>query len=366
LIAWVLESLVRRQWRLAIVRGLLVLLPVAAWQTHVMRVRGSDEYAHPAYEYQRAPYQFYNVSYAENVGPAGSSHAGAVHLRARDFAARLTTNLRQMVKRLGEGISTSEGYWRDLLSGTQHRMFGRQFIPLRLVLIPILALSTLVIAGVGILIYRRAWLMAFIILVSVGLICTTPWPGQFQRYLMPLTPFLAIAAMIALFEIYRTLPASGSGHVMRALGQTAIAGVLLLALILQIYTTSELFSARKRGGASFVPGRGTVGPRFFYVDPLWRGWEQAIAWIEQNAAPDAIVATPYSHLCYLRTGRHAVSPPVESDPARTRHLLASVPVSYVVVDYGYSLPAVESDSADWRLVQSFDGTKLYQRIASLK
>ena len=31
------------------------------------RVRASDEYRRPAYNYQRAPYQYYNVSYAENV-----------------------------------------------------------------------------------------------------------------------------------------------------------------------------------------------------------------------------------------------------------------------------------------------------------
>jgi len=365
LVAWVLEALVRRHWRLAVTRGLLAIVPVLAWQAHVVRVRGSYEYAHPAYEYQRAPYQFYNVSYAENVGPAGSSHADSIHARTGAFAVRLTTNLCRMGKRLGEAISTSEGYWRELLSDAQQGVFGRQVIPGSLVLMPIVALSALVIAGIGVLIYRRAWLMAFILLASVALICTTPWPGQFQRYLMPLTPFLAIAAMLALFEIYFALRASRLGRGAIA-GQISVVALLLLALILQIYTASEIFSVRKREGASFVPGRGDVGPHFFYPDLLWHGWEKAIAWIDEHSAANAIVATPYSHLCYLRTGRHAVSPPVESDPARARHLLASVPVSYVIVDRGYSLPAVEIDAPDWRLVQSFDGTKLYQRTGGLK
>jgi hypothetical protein len=218
---------------------------------------------------------------------------------------------------------------------------------------------------VSFLIYRRAWLIACILLVSVGLICATPWPWQFQRYLMPLTPFLAIAAVLAVCEIFFALRASGLGRAAIA-GQISVAGLLLLALVVQIYTASEIFSVRQREGASFVPRRGDVGTHFFYPDLLWRGWEQAIAWIDEHSAPNAIVATPYCHLCYLRIGRHAVAPPVESDPARVRQLLESVPVSYVIVDRGYSLSAVEGDSPGWHLVQSFDGTKLYERTVGLK
>src|SRR5262249_23757904 len=157
---------------------------------------------------------------------------------------------------------------------------------------------------------------------------------------------------------------SQTNRAIRTLARIAVIGLVLLGLVVETYAASDLFAARERGGASFIAGRGTVGPRFFYVGPLWHGWDQAIAWIEEYSAPSAIIGTPYSHLCYLRTGRKAVSPPVESDPARTRHLLDSIPVSYVIVDYGYTLPAVESDSTDWRLVQCFDGTKLYQRISN--
>jgi len=366
LAAWVIEALARRQWRLTVARGLLALLPVVAWQAHVVRVRGSYDYAHPAYEYQRAPYQFYNVSYAENVGPAGgSTHTGSIHARTRSLALRLTKNLCRMGQRLGEGISTSEGYWRDLLMDAQHFVFGRQVIPPRSVLVPIVALSALVIAGIGIFLHRRIWLVAFILLVSIVLICMTPWPDQFQRYLMPLTPFLAIAAMLALAEIRVALQISGVARATQWVGQVAVIGLLSLPLILQIYTASEIFSVRQQEGASFILGHGNVGARalFFYRDPLWRGWEQAIFWIRAHSAPDAIVATPYSHLCYLLTGRHAVSPPIESDPTRARHLLESVPVSYVIVDRGYSLAAIDRNSPGWRLVRSFGGTRLYERSA---
>jgi hypothetical protein len=360
LIAWVFESMVRRQWRLTVARGLLALVPVVAWQAHVMRVRGSYEYAHPAYEYQRAPYQFYNVSYAENVGPAGSSHPNSLHARAGTLALRLTKNVCRMAQRLGEGISTSEGYWRQLLSNAQQLAFGRQVVPPILVLVPIVVLSALVIAGIGILLRRRIWLVAFILLVSIALICTTPWPDQFQRYLMPLTPFLAIAALLALLGMHDALRAWARGRATRTIGEVVVAGLLLLPLILQIYTASAIFYVRQREGASFVPGRGATGPHLFYYDRLWHGWEQAVAWVIQHSTPDAIVATPASHLCYLRSGRHSVAPPKEQDRARTLQLLESVPVSYVIVDRGYSLPAFESDAPGWHLVQSFDGTKLYE------
>jgi hypothetical protein len=358
--AWVLEALARRHWRLALTRGLLALLPILAWQAHVARVRGSYEYAHPAYEYQRAPYQFYNVSYAENVGLIDFVHTPSRQVYSRVLAARLT-NLLRMGERLGEEVSTSEYYWRQLLSKTQRRAFHRQVIPLSLVLLPIIAYSVVVIVGVGVLVHRRAWVMALIFLASAGLICASPWPQEFYRYLMPLIPFLAIGTMLALLEIRAVLRSPGLSRAISLVGEVGLAGLLVLALTLQIFTASEIFYLRKHEGATFVSGRGAVGPHFFYHDLLWLGWEQAIAWIEENSAPSAIVATRNSHLCYLRTNRRAVAPPVELDPVRARHLLESVPVSYVIVDLGCSLPAVETDPQNWRLVESFDGTKLYQR-----
>jgi hypothetical protein len=360
--AWVFEAFARRNWRLGIVRAALAVLPVVAWQAHVARVRGSYEYAHPAYEYQRAPYQFYNVSYAENVSFCDARSKGS-HAHAR--AARLAANVRRMVKALGEAISTSEDYWRQLLTRREQSLIGKEVLPARIVIVPIVSLSVLVVGGVGVLTYRRAWLIVFIIVASGALICTTPWTDQFQRYLMPLTPFLAIAALVPLSQCNVLLQAKTLHSVIGTVARILLAGFLALALLSATHTTAELFSVRQREGASFVPGHGALGWRFFHHDRLWLGWEQATAWIKQHAPADAIVATPASHLCYLRTGRHAVAPPVESDPARVRHLLKSVPVSYVIVDRGYNLPAVETDPQNWRLVESFDGTKLYQRTTGV-
>ena len=92
-------------------------------------------------------------------------------MHGRALVARFAANIGPMVKGLGEGISTSERYWREFLLHAQQLSLGRRIIPLGLVLVPIIGLSVLVAAGVGILARRRSWLIVFIILVSVALIC---------------------------------------------------------------------------------------------------------------------------------------------------------------------------------------------------
>jgi hypothetical protein len=370
LLAWVLEAVARRNWRQPLARTVLALLPIVLWQLHVQRVRTSYEYAHPAYEYQRASYQFYNVSYGENVASLGGGRPASQ--RAQALAARVATNLPEILKALGETISTSEYYWRQLLLHAQQRSFGRQVIPLGVVLVPIIGLSVFVAAGVGILAYRRAWLMVFIILASLALICTTPWPDQFQRYLMPIAPFLAIAALLTLTGLHRALQTSRLRLPIRTAGQFALGGFVLFLLVLQTYTAWELFYQRERWGASFVRGPGGVRQHLFYQSRAWRSWEEAVAWIGAHAPPDAIIATTQRHLCYLRTNRRAVLPPMEPDAGRARRLLEAVPVSYVIVDevgemasFGrrYALPAVQGAPVRWHLVHSIYGTRVYERAS---
>jgi hypothetical protein len=375
--AWVIEALARRRWQLALTRGALALLPVIAWQAYVAWVHGSYEYAHPAYEYQRAPYQFYNVSYAENALLVDPFRPELGHVDAGALARRITANLPGMILTVGETVSTRYDFWRKALlqvEETLHWLRGGRdhvpIIPLDVVCAPIIALSALVIAGVVILAHRRACLMVFIILASVGLICPTPWSDQFQRYLMPLAPFLAIAALLALSRLYSALRTSRLPPAIRTIGQFALAGLVLLALVLQTYAAWELFYQRERVGASFVLGEGAASQHFFYQSRAWRTWDEAAAWIGAHTPPDAIVATTQRHLCYLRTNRRAVLPPMESNPTRARHLLEAVPVSYVIIDeigemasFGrrYALPAVQSDPVGWHLAHSIYGTRIYER-----
>src|SRR4030095_8630695 len=126
-------------------------------------------------------------------------------------------------------------------------------IPRRVVWVPIFGLAALIVAGLVVLVRRGAWLIVFIVLGSVGLICTTPWPSQFGRYLMPMTPFLTMAATLTLERSEAALRAWGSVRTI-ALGRAALAGLLVLTFAAQIYATLSLFRLR---GAPFVPGGGS-------------------------------------------------------------------------------------------------------------
>ena len=362
LAAWVFEAGLRRRWTLAVARGALALLPLLSWQGYVVRVRASHHYKHPAYEYQRAPYLYYNVSYGDNVLLTDPSQPELGRVNAKAIASRLVANVPSAIIGLGETVSTERRFWIKALNSVQ-RMVGQPVIGKNLVLIPILFLAGVVMSGLVFLVRGGALLVALLVGISIALMLTTPWPLQFPRYLAPLASFLAIAAVLSLSQLYSAVP---------RLGRVGLASFLLLTLVPQTYAAWGLFYDRAHQPASFIPGRGALGPRFFFHDQAWAEWEEAVAWLGERSTPEAIVATPESHLCYLLTQRQAVSPPIESDPVRARHLLESVPVSYVIVDKlgftdvsrRYARPAVESDPMRWRLVHSVtNGTQIYEHTA---
>ena len=232
--------------------------------------------------------------------------------------------------------------------------------------VPTLVLSALTFVGLAMLVRRRAWMIVLITLASVLMIWPMPWRNQFYRYLVPLTPFLVIGVMMVFDELCAALSALPVRPVIGKFGQISLAVPVLLALMLQTASVRRLFENRAVQGASYVPGRGEVGPHFFYYSPFSRAWDVEIAWIQSHSAPDAIVATHLPQYCYLRTGRRAVLPPVERDQDRVRELLNSVPVSYVILDPVDWMPAVEKDNQRWRNVESIDGVRLYERVSGAK
>jgi hypothetical protein len=240
---------------------------------------------------------------------------------------------------------------------------------------PIICFSALVIAGLVILAVRRAWLMVFTTVVSIGLIWITPWPEQYLRYLMPLTPFLAIAAVMPLCQLLRaSLPLRPATI---AVGRIVLAGFVLLALSLQIYAAWQLFHRWRNSPilADTNPNHSLRSEaKYFYYTRAWQAWEKAVAWIRANTPADAIIASPHQHLCYLRSNRRTVFPPMETDPLRARRLLEAVPVSYVIITEtgemaGFSrdsIPAVRGDPVTWSLVYSSDQTQIYSRAIGQK
>jgi hypothetical protein len=365
LAAWVIDALARRHWRLALMRGLLALLPIALWQAYVAGVRASDVYVRPAYEYQRAPYQNYNVPYAENILLVDPFRPELGRADGDALAARLVTNLARMPLALGQAVSAPKYFWESALERTS-RLLGQHLLPVGVVSLALFGLGTLVLAGSVEFICRHEWTLASIVLLSIPLVCLTPWPEEFKRYLTALAPFLTIAAIIALERLDTALRARGSRQVM-LWGRLALAIVLMLLLTVQTFAAVQLFRDRGRDGASFVPGGGATGPRFFYHGGPWLAWEQAVAWIGARAKPDAIVATSVPHQFYLHTGLRAVYPPMDVDPARAHRRLENVPVSYVIVDElphrdfvrRYALPATVNHPASWRLVHTVNGTRIF-------
>jgi hypothetical protein len=305
------------------------------------------------------------VPYAENIllvdpfrPELGQADGGAL-------TARLVTNFARMPLALGEAVSAPKYFWESALERTT-RLLGQHLLPVGVVCLPILGFGALVVAGSVLSIRRHDWTLASILLLSIALVCLTPWPEEFRRYLTPAAPFLTIAALLALKRLDTALRARGSRRAI-LLGRLALAGALVLLLAVQTFAAVRLFLDRDRDGASFVPGGGATGPRFFYHGRPWLAWERAVAWIGARAEPGAIVATIVPHQLYLHTGLRAVYPPMDVDPEKAHRLLETVPVSYVIVDEllhrdfvrRYALPAVESHPASWHLVHTVDGTRIY-------
>ncbi|HEY0943759.1 MAG TPA: hypothetical protein VGD81_00770 [Opitutaceae bacterium] len=366
LAAWTLEAFLQRRWRAGLTRGVLAVVPVLAWQAHIGRVRSSDEYLHPAYEYQRAAYQYYNVSYGENIRLVDPFQPELGRADAKTLAARVATNLTELFPALGEAVSLNYGLWKRAIAHYQYRLFGKRVIPEEAMWLPIFALAAAVVGGLLVLIRGEAWLLVLLTGTSLALVCLTPWPGQFARYLAPLAPFLSIAAVVAIARLSGALRAAAPRWQRWSL-HSILAGFLAVTLVAQVYTVRQLFRIREREGATFVSSAEPKGPPLFYHNLTWRAWEQAVAWIGDHAPKDAIVATSSPHLCYLLIGRRSVLPPMEADPDEARRLLEAVPVSYLIVDEltfvdvsrRYGLPAVQSAPGRWRAVHSIGATTIY-------
>lgn len=249
--AWVLDALLRRRWRVFLFRAVLSLLPVLAWQAHVAKVRSSAEYTHPAYEYQRAAYQYYNVSYAENIAlvdpfrpELGRAHPGTL-------ASRLVNNVFPALKAVGETVSTKEDFWSRIVN-RPYISAKRLFSP-KLILVPICALSAITLFGLAMLARGGASLLSLIVLLSLALAATTPWPAQFSRYLMPIAPFLAIC----LVEGWRRIPLSlpqGTGR-STLLARLAMAGTFVVIFGLQSYALIKASDHAEANCQRSLPGR---------------------------------------------------------------------------------------------------------------
>ncbi len=366
LAAWVGQAALQRRWRSVVARAAIAALPALAWQAHVAQVKASDDWREPAYEYQRAPYQFYNVTYAENVSLLEPFKPELGPATARDMALRTLWNVPLLPISVGECVSTSDDYWERMLLRTQQVGLGAVAVSPEVAVAPLVALAVVALTGLALLARRGAWLGALYVAASTVLIYGTPWGSQFTRYFTPLHAFLSIGFVVALEALLARAAARGRER----LGRAVVAGVLATALVPQVFAVQSAYRNLHNEGTTYVAGAGLVGPKQFYYDVGWAEWDEAVDWVAANAPADAVVATMGPHGAWLRAGRRSVFPPFEADPVECQRLLDQVPVSYVIVDNlgfldvtrRYAMPAIEAHPDRWRLVHQVAWTRIYERV----
>ena len=370
LAAWVGESLLQKRFRVTLLRFILALIPVAIWLGYIAHVKSSVEYAHPAYLYQRAPYQYYNVGYVENLMYVDPFIPELGRLTPNLMLQRIVRNLQYMPVRWGEAISSrAEG---DRL---QLERINREFspfpVPLWLVDVVLGCLGMIILVGLVLLVRRRERLIPLYVAGSVALICLTPWPGQFGRYLVPLTPLFALAFFIALGQTREWMVQAG-GRFGTPLAVVFIAAMAIAVFGQETFVLYKVYT-RKHSPAYYLDGGGRQRhyDLFFYSE-AWQQHDRALAWLKAKAESDAVVATSTPHRVYLQTGLRAVMPPFEPDARKAQRLLDSVPVAYVVVDSldfvdtsrRYAEPVVHAYPDRWQLVYSTGpkGSRVYARV----
>jgi hypothetical protein len=367
LAAWVGEAVIRRQWKQTALRCAVAAIPFFAWQAWVAHVRGSAEYSSPAYAYQRAPYQYYNVSYVENLLLVDSFKPELGRASAWKITKRVIKNSLTMPKCMGESVSTSSTFGRWAIHWVDDKL-GRTtknpIIPWQSAEVPGYIFGVITVAGMILLTIRGHWFVALYICGTLLLICLTPWPQQFQRYLSPLAPFLVLCMAVMLSRAWQWCLGSRITVIRRA-GIALIAVLLAVIPMVEVISDSVVLVYRH---APMADGEHNL----IYLGPEWVHWAQAAKWIGEHSNPNDVVATSAPHLLYIKTGRRSVLPPMERNRDVAMQMLDSVPVRYVIlsqfhfldIDWRYAEPAIQAHSKSWNLVYTAqDGkTRVFERV----
>ena len=329
LAAWVGEALVQWRLRQAALRGAVALAPILLWYAHVERVVSSPAYASPAYAYQRAPYQYYNVTYAENAVLVDPFRPEQGRTTLRDLPLRTIRNARALAPRLGEIVSVPRNFWTIALRKLAP-LVGATRVPWRFTVACLVLLGLGAMLGTASLARRGELLVPLYVVASLGLVAVTPWPAQYLRYVAPLAPFLAVGLVRAALDGLGRL--RGSGARLRLIGGFGLGVVGLSVAVLQAFTLDQNFRRyQTEVGYTDLSGARSFG-RLLYYDEAWREFDDALEWLKADARADDVVATSAPHWTYLRTGLKAVMPPFEAEPGTAQRLLDSVPARYLVVD----------------------------------
>ncbi len=363
LVAWVVEALWERRLLEAALRAGLAALPILVWQAYVGEVQHSPAVAAPAYAYQRAAYNFYNVTYADNLALVDAFVPERGTAGAGELARRVAANVSALPTALGESVSVrAEGplppvfHLRDAdPPPTWSLAISRAGFA---------AMGLVAAAGLGMLCLDGIRLAPFYWTAALGLMVLVPWSSQFGRYLVPLAPLTAIGL---------TLVFANAATLVSRVVQAAVGAALGIVLTAQILALGVVFTARHEPVATTTA---TPPQRLFFYPTSWRLHDETLAWVAAHAERDDVVATTTPQRLYLASGLRAVFPPFEPDPAAAEHLLSAVPVRWVIVDdldfldvsRRYAEPALTAHPEHWRLVYDSragspaGGSRVYRRI----
>jgi len=366
LAAWVGEALLERRFRVMAVRAVVALVAVLAWQAYIGGVKHAPEYQQPAYEYQRAGYEFYNVTYADNLVYVDPFTPELGKESIPSLVRRIVRNVTRLPQSLGSAVSVRRDRGTNVASRIKQKS-GLRWMPKSAIdVLPFFVLGTMVLFGLAVLAFRGERLLLLYVLASGFLICVTPWPQQFGRYLWPLSPVLFIALVAGLAVTQHRLSAMAKGTlripVMAMIALTAIALFTIQAYARYTFPKDKAF---------YRDGSGKLQEySLLYFTPAWKHHEEALDWLVQRADTHDIVATTTPHWLYIKTGLSAVMPPFEPDVIEAQRLLDSVPVTYLITDSldvnvarRYAAPVVDAFPARWELIYtSADGdSRIYRR-----
>ena len=203
------------------------------------------------------------------------------------------------------------------------------------------------------------------------MICLSPWPDQFNRYLAPLAPLLTVSLILGVSAVCGYLKRFGLSW-----GRAATVRAVALAIGLVPCVAYAVYSMThgNTGTARYEDPRGVSRRyRLFYYNEEWSGFDAALGWLKQAADAGDVVATTAPHWTYLTTGLKAVQLPYEPDPEAAQRLLDSVPATYLIVDafhYSggsvsrrYAAPVIRDHPGLWELAYESPGVevRVYRR-----
>jgi hypothetical protein len=375
LLAWVGESLIQRRFRQAGIRAAVAAIPVVLWQAHIWRVTTSDQYQHPNYSYQRADYQYANVTYGKNSRLVDPFRPELGHIHFRTLAGRVARNMTSVPSNLGEDVAIPHEFVPYFLKALKQSLDVQisshwDRVLTSIIAVCFFAVGLLALAGAVLMAIRGKWFLPLYLAITIAMIVAAPWQSQFRRYLSPLTPLTLLFVLLTLLAVRKWLTCRISMW-SRAAGILAISVPFAGILLVQVVNAPKQIRSMKPVRYYDAHGQERVYQLIGWGS-AWQALDPAFEWIRRNAKPNAVVATTVPHLAYLRSGHKAVLPPFVNDPNKARQLLDEVPVSYVVVDrFGipgisehYAAPVVAHNLADWRLVFTTPDAmaRVYERV----